>query len=261
MGASSWTPRSASVIRFRVSARSDGFPLVEAIFESQVADSRGWSQLSQANLREKLKGTFDGEEDVLEPFGIQVSLSQQGATQQFAKHPPRLRLWTKSRGEMFQFDAAMCAYNIMGSYTKFEDYTARLRELVGTYFQEARPSAIEWTGQRYINRVELPASGVNPADVFAIYPQLPTAAKHRPFGMQVVVDDFDDGDVVVGLNFQGIQNEKALYFLDLYVRSKKPIAANAEAVVAWHVKAHEPVRRAFSMALTQKAFSQFRGQP
>lgn len=232
-----------------------GIPLVEAIFEAQVAQSPGWSQLSQATLKGKLQGEFGGPEEVLEPVGVQFSLSDKGIAQQMERHPPRLRLWTKNRGQMFQFDERMCAYNLMGDYTHFEDHAERLRELLETYLAEARPLAVDWLGQRYINRVELPATGVNPSDVFSIYPRLPQAAEHRPFAMQVVFDSSEDGDVVVGLNFQGLQGDKALYFLDFYIRSKVAFPPDAGAIVAWHARAHQPVRRAFSMAFQQQSSS------
>ncbi len=53
-------------------------PLAEAVFEIEVADSQGWSQLSQKALAVKLKTPFDGDEEVLEPFGMQLTLGREG---------------------------------------------------------------------------------------------------------------------------------------------------------------------------------------
>lgn len=235
-------------------------PLVEAIFEAQVSGSPGWSQLSERNVQDRLREVFDGPQDHTKPFHMMVTVGPHGVAQQVAQPPPRLRLWTKNRAQMFQFDPTLCAFNILGAYTKFEEHLARLEQVVGAYFEETKPPSVEWIGQRYVNKVELPAVQINPADFFTFYPRLPRAAEHRPFAMQVAVESTDAGDVVLNLNFRGIEDDKALYFLDLYVRSKKEIAPSVKTVVAWQVEAHEAVRRAFKMALTEKAFLSFRGE-
>lgn len=226
-----------------------------------MTESPGWSQLSQTRLKERLANVFDGEEEVLEPFGMQLTVGPKGVAQKISRGPKRLRLWSKSRGEMVQFDETTCAYNILTAYTKFEDHIERLGAVMGLYVEEAKPSGIAWAGQRYINKVELPVSGADPASFFAFYPKIPTGSEHRPFAMQFVAEVFAEGEVVVSLNFQGIQNDKAIYFLDLYVRSRTPLLAEAESVVAWQKHVHEAVRKAFKMALTPEAISSFGGHP
>ena len=132
-------------------------PLLEAIYEVYARDCPGWSELSYKEIEEQLRARFDGRREELEPVGVQVLVGPGKAiSHSVAPEAHRVRLWTKDGGEMFQFAPTMCAYNIMKRYERFASHAADIEKLFGVYLERAKPTATEWAGQRYINRVLLP---------------------------------------------------------------------------------------------------------
>ncbi len=235
-------------------------PLVEAIYEVYIEDSPGWSQLSYGRIKDGLQSRFDGEPDVLEPIGFEVKLGPgKSVAQTTAYEAPRHRVWSRDRGEMFQFSPAMCAYNLLAKYTRFEAHAADLEEFVRAYLKEAQPTRIAWVGQRYINRISLPTSATDPAQYFHFYPSLPPPTSHRPFALQVAMEQFEGGEATLNLSYQGEDGGGAQYFLDIYARSTAPIAPEAAAVREWQERAHQPVRKAFEAAVTDKAREELLG--
>lgn len=233
-------------------------PLVEAIFEFFIEPPAAWSAESEARLTAAYSSRFPGPRDEVASFGVELRLGPEGPSirQGAPPEPRRLRLWTEDKGELVQFGAAMCAYNLLSHYTRFEDHIDRLEEVVATYLAEVRPTHIEWTGQRYLNRVVVPASEGGPQRYFEVYPRFPTAV-HGPFALQVVAGAFENGQTVLGLTFQGERDGAAAYTLDLYARSTLPVEPSPSALRQWHEKAHESVRQTFEAVLTPAAKAEF----
>lgn len=254
-------PRRAGCYGKAVPQPYDSPPIVEAVYEVFVQDSPGWSQLSLERIREKVKDQFGGSKDVLEPVGVQVQFGP-GKTiaQTMTPEAPRHRLWSSDKSEMFQFSSAMCAYNLLAKYRGFDEHKADLERIVGVYLAEASSTGILWVGQRYINKITLPSSGTNPSEYFLFYPALPPSSSHRPFALQVVTESFEGGSVTLNLAYQDEGPSGADYFLDIYARSKIAVAANAAEVREWQERAHQPVKRAFESALTDKARALFEGR-
>jgi len=231
-------------------------PLVEAIFEAYFRKSPGWSELSYKRLEERLRARFDGKRDVVQSVGVEFQLGPEGQVIRQGRAPevPRQqRIWTKDGGELFQFSPAMCAYNLLSRYTHFDEHAADIESLCADYLAEAQPTATNFLGQRYINRVVLPEGTEDPAAYFEVYPKLPSAAVHRPFALQLLAEKFADGEVMLNLAYQGEENGKALFFLDVYARSTKPLQPLAAEIRMWHERAHPVVHRTFEAALTAKS--------
>lgn len=231
-------------------------PLVEAIFEGYFRRSPGWSELSYKRLDERLRTRFDGKRDVVQSFGVELQLGPDGQVigQGRAPEVPRQqRIWAKDGGELFQFSPAMCAFNLLSRYTHFDRHAADIEKLFAEYLAEAQPTAVNFLGQRYINRVVLPEGTEDPATYFEVYPKLPSAAVHRPFALQLLAEKFEDGEVSMNLAYQGEEKGKALFFLDVYARSTRPVQPLAPAIRMWHERAHPVVHRTFEAALTAKS--------
>jgi uncharacterized protein (TIGR04255 family) len=237
-------------------------PLIEAIYELYPLDAPGWSELSYSRLASRFRDAFDGEKDVLEGVGVQFTAGQISSPTAFVQ-PPRHRIWTKGRGEMFQFSPQLCAYNVLSpAYTQFENHVGRAREVFSAWLEEAQPTAIAATGQRAINRIVLPVASNDPAEFFEVSPRLPLSPKHRQFAFQVLFETFEDGEVVLNLAHRGEGGDEqagAVYYLDISARSTSTVPPIAERLAGWQTRAHRYVREAFQNALTERCKQLFRG--
>lgn len=255
-------PAPPLVIRILVPIHYDNPPLVEAIYEVQFRDSPGWSELSYKRLEERLAPRFDGRRDVLEAVGLQVQMAPDGklVPAPTPSIPRKRRMWTKDEGELVQFTSTMCAYNILARYRGFEHVTNDIEQLFGMMMEEAQPTATEFLGQRYINRVVLPKGEQDPSAFFEVYPRLPLDVASRPFALQIVTHRFEDGEVALNLAYQGDDDGRTAFFLDVYARSTRPIPAVAREIRMWQERAHPFVRSSFEAVLTAKSRELFRVQ-
>ncbi len=226
-------------------------PLVEAIYEVFVQDAPGWSQLSAAHLEQSLSASYSGQREVLESVNLDIHLGPTGKPDStVAPQASRIRLWTADRSSLVRFGSQMAALNVLSAYSGYEAQAPHLRAFFDAYIEASRPTKLAWVGQRYVNKIVLPAGAPEASTYFQLYPRLPAATPHRTFALQVVSDSFDGGEVVMSLLFQGQSADRPIYFLDIYARSTREIAPNTQEIVRWQSAAHEAVRRSFSMALT-----------
>ena len=226
-------------------------PLVEAVFEFYSAAAPGWSQLSYARLEEQFKRRLPLVE-TFNPVEMEIVFGPGGVPHQRRRENEIRRLWRADRGELFQFSADLCAYNVLSAYTHFEDHVADLEAFYAAYLNECRPDAVRSVGQRYINKFSLPLGEPQPDAFFGLYPKLPPATSPRAFAVQVGVDRFDGGEVVLNLTYRGEELDRDIYFLDIYARSTQVVEPTAQALRAWQERAHLPVRNALKLALTAK---------
>lgn len=228
-------------------------PLVEALCEVYAQDAPGWSDSSAQRLEERFGNIFSGEPETLELLGMEFELGVKSEARQRAISSVRRRLWTMNRDRMIQFEAGMCAYNILGQYSTFEAYVEDIKDFIAAYLAEARPTALQWTGQRYINKVVLPRDEANPATYFTIYPSLPASTTHRPFALQVVMEQFQGGQVVLNLTYRSQAVDGAVYLLEIYARAIEKIEPETTQILNWQRAAHTAVQSVFEMAITNRA--------
>ena len=228
-------------------------PLVEALCEVYAQDAPGWSDSSAQRLEERFRNAFSGEAETLELRGVEFELGTELEARQRAISSVRRRLWTMNGDRMIQFEAGMCAYNVLGQYSTFEAYAADIKDFVAGYLAEARPTALRWTGQRYINKVVLPRDEANPSMYFTIYPSLPASTTHRPFALQVVMEQFQGGQVVLNLTYRSQEAEGEVYLLEIYARTVEKIEPEATRILDWQRAAHTAVRSVFETAITNRA--------
>jgi len=236
-------------------------PLVEAVFEVFVDPSAWGGERSYDEVEQRVRLRLTGKRDQLVPFALQVQLAP-GKVPELSHlaEPPRRRIWSEDGAEMFQFGPNMCAYNVLKHYEQFETHAPAMEELFGMYLGVVRPPALLWAGQRYINKVAVPAAEGAPGEWFQFYPRLP-AGTHGPFGLQVMADEFPGGRTVLSLAFQGVHDGRAEYVLDIYSRSTEPPALDPKALRSWHEAAHNSVRAVFRAALTDRTRKMFEEEP
>ena len=231
-------------------------PLAEAVFEV-FASPTAWSEEAQRSIESAFRDEYSGKREVLQPVGLQFQMGPGLALQGLKREqePERVRLWTPGGDRMVQFAPNMCALNILPEYSHYIEYRPELERLARMYLDLAQPEAVALLGQRYINKVVLPEDGT-PDRFFAVYPAMPEDIRRRnpPFSMQVEVESLGvGGNVVLTLTAKGLEDDCPVYVLDLYARSQAPGPPGWDYIRDWQDGAHEAVKAAFEMAITDDA--------
>ena len=231
-------------------------PLVEAVFEV-FATPTHWSEEAQRSIESAFREAYSGKQEVLQPFGLHFQMGPGLALKglKTEQEPERVRLWTPGGDRMVQFAPNMCALNILREYSHYVEYRPELERLVLMYLDFAQPEAVALLGQRYVNMVVLPEDGT-PERFFGVYPAVPEDIRRRnpPFSMQVEVESLGvGGNVVLTLTAKGLEDGCPVYVLDLYARSQAPGPPSWDYIRDWQDGAHEAVKAAFEMAVTEDA--------
>ena len=235
-------------------------PLVEAVFEVFAVPTQ-WSEETQQAIETAFRGEYSGKREVLKPMELHFQMGPGLALRGFnTEHEPdRLRLWTPDSDRMVQFAPNMCALNVLPTYSHYVDYRPELERLAKMYLDLAQPTATATLGQRYVNRVSLPADGT-PDRYFGVYPAVPESigSRNPPFSMQVEVETLEaGGNVVLTLTSMGAEDGHPVYVLDLYARSHARGPATWDDIRRWQDEAHEALKAAFEMSITEDARALF----
>lgn len=237
--------------------RYDQKPLVEAVFElfAEPDVQTSWGAGSFARTGSALP-EYASHEEHLRDIGI--SLQMVDAAIQPTTYEPRerIRRWDASRQKAVQFGPHMCAHNVLSSaYTQFGDHKATIAQVMRCYLDEAKPERLGWIGQRYINVIKVPADDRDVATYFEIYPRLPAelSGGHRQLAVQLQTVEFKNGVAMVNLSLQKLDDVDAAYLLDIYARSSGVVPTDVDALLNWHVEAHEAVWESFQLSVSEKS--------
>ncbi len=229
-------------------------PLVEAVFELFSEGTPGFRT-------DRFFGQFDEYVSAPEHWGehvVAVELRDGRLVASQASPQQGERRWNSQRNHGVLVGPGVFACNILPPYKHFADYRSVLKRLLQAYIEVARPSALQWIGHRYINRIKVTGA---PADLIAIYPRLPgsLASNHPPLSLQLEASKFEAGTVVASLALEEHTGGEASYVLDLYARSSIPLQNwGVDEMILWHDRAHLAVREAFEMAITETARTLFK---
>ncbi len=232
-------------------------PLVEAIFEFAPRTS-AFDESSMVGLRAASDGYPN--EEVIRPQGFRLEFNPSGPPVGTAHQgAERYRRWNTQRTRLAQFGQDIFCFNVLPPYGRYTEHVPEIQRLFAAYKSAAKPSGVQFLGQRYRNQILLP-SQVSPAsDFFTLYPKLPSGARpHPPFFLQVEMKQFPDGGQVVatiGCEEPSGPDHNPTYVLDLYARSpdNPAIDFSWDVVSEWHLQAHEAITVAFESALTDHA--------
>ena len=227
-------------------------PLVEAVFELFVEDP-SWSASTVERLDRIFKGDFPGVEEVRN-FNYEIRFTPDGPEHRPATQANIHRRWRADRQRLVQYSSQMCAFNALKPYTKFVDYLPTIQKLFRAYLAETKPGKVKYLGQRYINRITIPA-GARPSDYFTFYPDLKAQNIPGVFGMQLETSRLANGRVVMNLALQSQPGNPPEYVLDLYARTDdlQPIAPQWAEIEAWNTAAHNAIETSFEGVLQPKA--------
>jgi uncharacterized protein (TIGR04255 family) len=228
-------------------------PLSEAIFEFAPLDAT----LTTDGV-EHLKSAFSDEypkAEELPGMEVEVEFGPAGVSAKHGgKKTVRYRLWNQARSRLVQVAQDMCAFNALPPYSHYIDYLPDIEKLFAEYSRTCRPAGIRLLGHRYINRIFLPSEDVDPTDYFAFYPPL-RGRRHPPFLLRFETEPLPrGGQVTLSLYYASLDNQKPVYFLDLYAQAAQNLnyAFDWTLAKAWQDEAHDAVTRAFELAITDR---------
>ena len=233
-------------------------PITEALYEAFVEPrpDLDWSEEKAFTIRDAFDG-FTGRSEVLHDVEMQVAVRRDEFQHGVRQAPPRFRWWHDNEKRAVQAGANMCAHNILPPYSEYEDYVSATERLFSVYLEQTSPVRVTWTGQRYINEVRVPAE-CEPSDFFTIYPAIQGLGKrHSNMALQVETASFEDVSTVTNLALRRLDDEVAVYTLDIYARSTRPVERSPDALMAWHNLAHRTISESFEFAITNEARAAF----
>jgi uncharacterized protein (TIGR04255 family) len=242
-------------VKLRDRKHYDAPPLVEAVFElfADPTAVTAWEKVPVERVRSRLE-EYAGDEQQLQDV-LSFEVGPNGITSNVNPAAHRVRLWNVAHTKAVQFGTQMCAHNVLAAaYLHFEDHLESIQNVFATFLDEARPQNLYWLGQRYINQITIPVSDLDVASYFQIYPQLPAGlvAGHRPIAVQLETSTWETGTAIVNLSFRSVNNESALYVLDIYARSKDQLPHDAQALINWQMRAHDAISESFELSITDK---------
>ena len=234
-------------------------PLVEAVFEFAPLDAK-FDGAAAKRLDDRFQGDYSGRRDEL--LGTPFSIEYKDGNPVLGNPPEpfiRYRRWNSTETCLIQFSMDLCAFNALKPYTHFEDYLPTMEQFFRAFSTESNAQRTLFLGQRYINRIILPSKDEPATDYFRFYPKFNETSKvdHRPFSLNIQIETLpgeSQGRVMLTLVFQGFEENKPVYILDLYAQTPKSpfIAFDWESVSKWQRNAHIPIENAFNSALTAK---------
>ena len=249
-----------------VSATYRDAPFVEAVFEFAPTEST-FTNDSLDHLVQKLEPGYTGRRDIQKTFAFGIEYSA-GLVKPLRPPAPidRHRRWNSDESRLVQYSADLCVFNALPAYTHFVDYLPAIEVLHRAYVEACRPKGTKFLGQRYINKIVLPSLDASPEEYFSFYPPKLPQTRHPGFSLTIVTKDLigdGSGSVTLRLLFQGEEQEKPVYFLEIYARTvdHPPYPFTWDAALQWHKKAHEGIEEAFETALTSKCKSMLGLQP
>ncbi len=233
-------------------------PLVEAVFEFAPFDAN-LDDVAVNRLDGLLQKEYAGPRDVIQPDLFIEYKDGKPVVGTLPESLIRHRRWNEEKTCLVQYSKELCAFNALKPYTHFEEYLPAMKRFFEIYASETNARTTLFLGQRYINRILLPSMNEPAAEYFTCYPKLEGYVEpyHRPFSMTIQIETLPgekQGRVVQTLSFQGLEENRPIYILDLYAQTQNmpPIPFAWETVRQWQRDAHVPIEHAFNFALTPK---------
>lgn len=233
--------------------------LVEVVFDIHAApeQERPWSDEQQARMVARMVG-FQTHESLALDASL-VRLDAEPGTPPPNQSGERACRWNSDHNRAVQFGAGVCAYNVAPPYGHYEDHLPPFRRLLTHYLAISGLGPTVFAGQRYINRFHLHRDD-RPTDLFCFYPPLPERfmAQHVPLSLKLETAAFRGGATTVELTRREDKGGEFVYVVEVYSRATEPIAAEADAILAWHQVAHVGINESFEMAITAECRKRMR---
>lgn len=239
-------------------------PLIEAVFDLFAVPAHD-TDPKRADAFFRAFPEYGGDAEELHQWGMDVQMRDgRPVSQTLSTQTRGERRWDPARSRSALFGPGVLALNILNKpdqpYGHFRDHAPELQRCLEQYLEIARPERLLWAGHRYINHVSL-APDENPAELFALYPALPSehARTHPGISVQVETARFHGGVVVASLVLAFKNPTGAVYALDLYAKTEGELAVSSvRDLMDWHRRAHDHVVQTFLFAITRKARLRFK---
>lgn len=238
-------------------------PIEEALVEFRLVLAQGWDLTLPGKLHEKVKGEYAGKPR--EQRLVQASFqSVEGQPPGFAMHEGfgRAQLVDTEGHKLLSLGPDVLSVNVLKPYDGWQSFKPRIDQALRAYAEVAGADKVTRIGVRYINRVVIPSSDIDPSDYFLCGPAAPQVGLPSRLGAFVNRAEhvFDDGTKLI-VTFASIDAEEgsSAYLLDLDViwegTAPLEISAALEKVDLLHQREGE----AFEALITDKTREVFHG--
>jgi uncharacterized protein (TIGR04255 family) len=162
-------------------------PLVEALCEIYFTGSR-WDATTPGLFYERVRGDYPQKSEMA-MVGVEVQVTPGQAETRSLPVEPRMRFARDDGSRLLRLSRDLLVVNQLLPYTRYEEWREVVHTARGVYRQLAEPAGIDRLGVRYINRVNVPGSGIRMEDYFRVYPEVPQelGEAHGPFLLQLLL--------------------------------------------------------------------------
>lgn len=152
-------------------------PIEEALCEIHFASTRDWDMTIPFLFREKIKHLYSGKtrEQNLLRAGLQADLSGMAPTLMLEQGFGKIQFLSEDEKQIVGVGKNLISVHVIRPYPGWEHFEQRILEVLGAYIDAVHPSGVTKLGLRYINKIEIKASGpIDLAKYFVSPPWGPT---------------------------------------------------------------------------------------
>jgi len=227
--------------------------IAEAVFaiRADAAPAAPWPNDAYARMAGHFVGFANGEERL--PLDAPVSRRRASCAPPPNGAAYRVLRRNHDGTRAVQWGPGLCAYNVFPPYGHYEDHTPTLVRVIEAYLTEEEPHTVGGAEQRYVNELLL-SRGERPSDFFVFYPPLGDDLQRNHARIELAVDTatFPGGWVSLTLTRGDETGDLVRYVLEVASRSNRALAADVDAIVQWHNRAHNALSTSFEQAITDE---------
>jgi uncharacterized protein (TIGR04255 family) len=225
--------------------------LLEAVAEFRFKPDSPWDQTVPGLIYERVRETFPEKKQVA---FVDAALTprEEGGVEQRVAHIERLQLRRADQAALLQVSPHFLSVSRLPPYEAWEEYLPLIDQGLRAYREVAGPAGIERIGLRYINRLRVPAAGIEMADYFDFFPHvgdnLPTM--HGSFICGVYFPFENGRDLArVQLTDQPSASGKSVFLLDIDYFLNEAGSVDFEEALGWLKTAHDHLEEVFEGCL------------
>jgi len=136
-------------------------PVVEALCETFFSGSV-WDATVPGIFYDRIRGQFPIKSE-LKQMDVQIQIDTGEAATRMVSAEPRARFASQDGSKLVQVGRDLVVVNHLRPYPQFDAWRPLVISMVKLYGELTKPSAIDKIGVRYINRIEVPEEGHDPA--------------------------------------------------------------------------------------------------
>jgi uncharacterized protein (TIGR04255 family) len=240
-------------------------PVVEAACEFRFKTEHPWDWTIPGIIYEKVSATYP---EKRQQAGIEVTLGPGETAMVPVPVPPaaisRMQFVKADKTALVQIGPNLLAVNQLPPYPEWPEFKRRIMEQLGIYRDVASPSGFARIGLRYVNKVDIPAVGIELKDYFRALPELPEQLPQvwSAFLMSVNLSHADPAATLRMTVASTPPEVKGHYLvlLDLDLYADGDDLPSFEHTEEWLDIAHGRIEEAFDLSVTEKTHLEIFGE-